>query len=511
MATRARDILIRFLGDDKNLSKVTKNVADETGKIAKGFDAVSTAVKGLVAAGAIRVLQGMAEAAAAEATEQTKLATVLRNTTNATDAQIASVERWVTSMQMATNVADTELRQALQSLTVAGMSSAEAQDAISVAIDIAAAKGIELSSVVNSLVKAQLGSLTGLQRLGIATKNAAGETLTFDQILQGAAETTGGTARKAAFDLAGQLEAVDVAFGELQESAGGSGLARAWARLKEGGLLAAEALVDLNNELPQARTLLNELVRQGVDPFTDRVPAMIAVLSELSRAGWMELTDSVEFLQAALGSTTQDMIEARAGIITYGEAWGYSAEQIAAMRGALEQSIGQFDPAVLATNRFQASLGELGAAAGEAEDDIVSLQDSVKGLFNPIRQARKAQEDWEDAARRQAQALASGKGDTEAASEAGLDLAEAYVDMNVAANNLDSTGILSFMQGIASQAGIAQDAIAGLKIELGNLSLIGPVNIPINVPINVTGSSSSSGSSQTKPITGSVRNLVENN
>ena len=390
MANRARDILVRFLGDDKNLQKVTRNVATETGKVAKGFASVQNAVKGLVAAGAIRVLQGMAEAAAAEATEQTKLATVLRNTTQATDAQIESVENWITSMQMATNVADTDLRQALQSLTVAGMSAAAAQDAISIAIDIAAARGLELNAVVNGFVKAQFGMVSGLTRLGLETKNAAGETLTFDQILGRAAETMGGTARRAAFDLAGQLEQVSIAFSEIQEKP--SAMARWWSRLQQGVLLAVEAVADINNELPQARTLLNELVLSGIDPFTQRSEAMSAVLIELRKAGFEDLTDAIGFLEVALGTTNTDLLNARANVQEFGASLGLSADQIREVSDELTGALRA--DAVNLWREAQAN------AAGATRDFTAALQaqrDTMKEATDPLFASQKANERLADA------------------------------------------------------------------------------------------------------------------
>jgi hypothetical protein len=157
------------------------------------------------------------------------------------------------------------------------------------------------------------------------------------------------------------------------------------------------------------------------------------------------------------------------------------------------------------------ALDDVGGAAAEAGDEIKQLGDTVKALFNPIRQIRQAEEDWEDAARRQAQALASGRTDTEAATEAGLDLAEAYVDMNVAAGQLDKTGVVGFLRGIAAEAGIAQTSIASLQGALDGLALTNPINIPINVTTTTnTSRGSTSGSAQARTIAGSVRNLVEN-
>lgn len=160
------------------------------------------------------------KAAAQEEQEMAVLANTLRKTTDATDDQIASVESWITATQNATGVADGDLRPALGRLVVATGDVSRAQDLMNVALDIAAARGASLDSVVAALGKAAVGSTAGLGRLGLATKDAAGEALSFDEILQHASATMGGAAATAADTASGRFNIMRARFADLTEQVG---------------------------------------------------------------------------------------------------------------------------------------------------------------------------------------------------------------------------------------------------------------------------------------------------
>ncbi len=160
------------------------------------------------------------EAAAADEAAQVKLATQLRNTTGATDAQVASVEAWITKTMFATNTADDELRPALARLVTATGDVESAQSLMGVALDVSVGKNKSLQSVAEALAKAQDGNVSALSRLGVATKDAEGKTLSFDQIVKDLSTTFAGQAANATETQAGKLENMKLRFGELQEQIG---------------------------------------------------------------------------------------------------------------------------------------------------------------------------------------------------------------------------------------------------------------------------------------------------
>ena len=82
------------------------------------------------------------------------LATSLKNTTGATDAQIASVEKFITQTSIAAAVSDDELRPALEKLVRGTGDVTKAQDLLSLALDISAGTRKDLGAGSDALSKA---------------------------------------------------------------------------------------------------------------------------------------------------------------------------------------------------------------------------------------------------------------------------------------------------------------------------------------------------------------------
>lgn len=219
------DIVARDRASDD--FKRVGTAADKAGDRFKRFGGITKRVArtaGIALGGAlVTVAYGLGNAAKAAADEEQEMA-VLRNTlrkaTKATDKQADSAEKWITQLQNATGVSDGDLRPALGKLAIATGDITEAQDLLNVALDISVARGKPLTTIVEALGKAAQGSTTGLQRLGIKTKDAAGEALSFDEILKNAAKTMGGAASKAADTTAGRYARLKVQFEDVKEEIG---------------------------------------------------------------------------------------------------------------------------------------------------------------------------------------------------------------------------------------------------------------------------------------------------
>src|SRR4029079_8257801 len=114
------------------------------------------------------------------------------NTTQATDEQIASTERWITKQQNATGIIDDELRPALSTLLRATGDQTKAQNLLTIAEDVSVGAGKDLGAVAVALGKAYNGNSGQLSKMGIATKDATGKALAFDDILTQLQEKFGG-------------------------------------------------------------------------------------------------------------------------------------------------------------------------------------------------------------------------------------------------------------------------------------------------------------------------------
>lgn len=233
-----RKITIEFLGKDVSASKAARGVDDSTSKLGDRMTKVGNIAGkvfagGLLLAGAAAVKAG--NAAAEDEAAQSKLANTLRNAANASGAQVKSTEAWITAQGKALGVADDELRPALGKLAVATHDVAEAQKLSSLAMDVSAGSGKSLDQVTTALQKGVNGSVGGLSRLGVATKNADGSTKSLKQITDELAKTYSGAAAKAADTTAGKQRKLKVQFGELQEQIGAK-LLPVFSKLTDAGL-----------------------------------------------------------------------------------------------------------------------------------------------------------------------------------------------------------------------------------------------------------------------------------
>lgn len=216
----ARVLSVLFKGDSKDIESAFGRIESRTQAIGKKLSSFGSTMTKSVTLPIVGALGLATKAAAEEEQEMAVLANTLRNTVKATDQQVKATERWVTKMQNATGFADSQLRPALGKLTIAGRSVEQSQKDLAVAMDIARARGLDLDTVTTAMAKAAMGNVTSLQRMGIATKNAAGETLTYDEILKAAAGTMGGAAAAAADTSAGKAEILKQKMADLTEQIG---------------------------------------------------------------------------------------------------------------------------------------------------------------------------------------------------------------------------------------------------------------------------------------------------
>ena len=218
-----RRITVEFLGKDVSAGSTAAKVEQKFGKLGGRLDRVGQLAGRALAGGLVlgtAALYKAGQAAAADEAAASQLSQTLQKAAGASDTQVAATERWIAAQGKALGVADDELRPALARLAVATGDVGEAQSLASLAMDVSAGTGRDLSSVSLALAKAQQGNLSGLQRLGIATKDASGETKTLEQVTADLAKTYGGDAAAAADTVAGRQRKLAVAMSELGEKIG---------------------------------------------------------------------------------------------------------------------------------------------------------------------------------------------------------------------------------------------------------------------------------------------------
>ena len=208
--------------DTKGFDRAKKEFQSLNGAAAKSKYALQQAA--LPAAAAFAAVTGALGLAAKAAVEDQKaqalLAQQLRASTNATDAQIAAVEGYVTSASRAAAVSDDEIRPALSALARSTQDTAKAQDLLTLALDVSAATGKSVQSVSESLGKAYLGNFTALRKLGVPLDESIVKSKDFDAAQKALAKTFGGAAATAAGTIEGRFRAVSISLNEAKEAIG---------------------------------------------------------------------------------------------------------------------------------------------------------------------------------------------------------------------------------------------------------------------------------------------------
>jgi len=210
----------KFLDGMDKADNTTKSFSSKVGKYSKAM-AKSFAVAG-AAAGAYAIKIGIdgVKAAVEDEASQKQLAEALKNTTNATDAQIKSTEDYISKQQLAFGVADTKLRPALANLARATGDVGKAQQLTNLAMDISAATGRDLETVSLTLSKAYTGNIGALTKLGIPLDDAIKKSGDFNLVQGELVRLFGGAAKANTETYAGQLAIVTERVGELKESIG---------------------------------------------------------------------------------------------------------------------------------------------------------------------------------------------------------------------------------------------------------------------------------------------------
>jgi hypothetical protein len=212
----------KFLGGMNDAQMGTKTLSSKIGQYSKAM-AKSFALAG-AAAGAYAIKLGIdgVKAAVEDEKSQATLAQALKNTTSATDAQIAATEKYISATQIRYGVSDVKLRESMGNLVRATGDVTEAQKLNNLAIDISAATGRDLETVSLTLAKAYDGNFGALKKLGIPLDEAILKSKDFNIVQGELVKLFGGAAAANTATYAGQLAIVRERFDEMKEAIGAS-------------------------------------------------------------------------------------------------------------------------------------------------------------------------------------------------------------------------------------------------------------------------------------------------
>jgi hypothetical protein len=218
-----RKIVVEFLGKDVSAGSTASKVEQKFGKLGGKLDRVGQASGKLLAGGALvagAALVKMGQGAASDEQAASRLAQTLKVAAGATRGQIADTEAWITTMGKAYGVSDDQLRPALGKLAAATGSVEKAQKLARLAMDVSVGTGKDYNAVAEALAKAQTGNVGALGRLGVATKDTNGKTMSLQKITAKLADTYKGAASKNAQTTAGKQKILQVQLAEMGETIG---------------------------------------------------------------------------------------------------------------------------------------------------------------------------------------------------------------------------------------------------------------------------------------------------
>ena len=216
------------------MSNVAINIAAEfTGK--KAFKQAETSTdrltkstkqlaKGLLAVYSTQKIMAFAKSSVKAFAEDDKaakaLGTTLKNLGLAYGSNAATVNGFISRLEMQTGVLDDELRPAMDRLLRATGDVTKSQELLGLALDIAAGTGKSLTQVSQSLQKAYLGQTQALGRLGVGLSKAELTSSSFEEIQARLSTLFAGQATAAADTYAGSLAKLTVAGNNAKETIG---------------------------------------------------------------------------------------------------------------------------------------------------------------------------------------------------------------------------------------------------------------------------------------------------
>jgi hypothetical protein len=181
---------------------------------------VGFAAVGVAASAAAYAAFNFAKAAIEDEKAAKLLATSLKNTTKATDAQIAATEDWISKTALATGVADDELRPAFGQIARATRDITKAQKLLGTAQNISAATGKPLAATAKAVAQAYSGQFGALKKLSPELAKLIKGGASADEVFAQLDKTFKGAAETAANTTAGKFQRFQIAVDELKEGIG---------------------------------------------------------------------------------------------------------------------------------------------------------------------------------------------------------------------------------------------------------------------------------------------------
>jgi len=358
----------------------------ETNSERAGFIAGKAFLPAVAALGALTAAAGYSVKAAIEDTAaQAQLAKTLQNVVGATDAQISATEKSISSMAMATGVADDQLRPALASLVLGTQDLATANDALNLALDVSAGTGADLTTVSDALSKAYGGNFKALRQLSPQLYSMIKDGASLDEVMAELSRTFGGSAAVAANTAEGKFKRLNVALSEAAEAIGLAILPAVEAVLPY--------LISFGN---WAQDHVGTLMAVGTAIAAIATALIGFKAAQIIANAVTVVTTALNWSLAASAAAANTALTIGVGAAAIAAGLVVAAGAFLAFKQATKTSIETIKP-------FGPQLSEINNGLGPVEKKLGSTGNAAKGMADKIKEATEALEKYLKAALEDAQ------------------------------------------------------------------------------------------------------------
>ena len=358
----------------------------ETNSERAGFIAGKAFLPAVAALGALTAAAGYSVKAAIEDTAaQAQLAKTLQNVVGATDAQISATEKSISSMAMATGVADDQLRPALASLVLGTQNLATANDALTLALDVSAGTGADLATVSDALSKAYGGNYKALRQLSPQLYSMIKDGASLDEVMAELSRTFGGSAAVAANTAEGKFKRLNIALSEAAEAIGLAILPAVEAVLPY--------LISFGN---WAQDHVGTLMAVGTAIAAIATALIGFKAAQIIANAVTVVTTALNWSLAASAAAANTALTIGVGAAAIAAGLVVAAGAFLAFKQATKTSIETIKP-------FGPQLSEINNGLGPVEKKLGSTGNAAKGMADKVKEATEALEKYLKAALEDAQ------------------------------------------------------------------------------------------------------------
>jgi hypothetical protein len=219
----SRTLTVALAADIDSLKKGLKDaekVVDKSADQIADFGKKAAVAFAVVGAAATAFGVAAVKAAAEDEKGRKNLEQTIRSNTQATEQQIAAIDKYITKQSIATATTDDVLRPAFSRLIRSTQDVTKAQELLNLAQEISVATGKPLEAVTNALGRAYDGSNTALGKLGLGIDAATLKSQSFEETTKQLQATYQGFIANEATNAEFKFKQLTIALDETKEAIG---------------------------------------------------------------------------------------------------------------------------------------------------------------------------------------------------------------------------------------------------------------------------------------------------